>query len=108
MNKRKRVAWNKHRRHIKKLEERRKAIALTTGQIQAPVKEKLEPVEAEVKKPLAKKIDKETAAPKKTVQKEESAGAPKKKPVKKAKTETTKTADAKKPVRKKKTETESE
>jgi hypothetical protein len=108
MNKRKRVAWNKHRKHIKKLEERRKAIALATGQVQEPVKKREEPVDAEIKKPLIKKVEKEAPAPKKTAPKVEAADTAKKKIVKKAKPETPKTADAdeKKPARKKKTEPE--
>ena len=112
MNKRKRVAWNKHRKHIKKLEERRKAIALASGHVPAPVKKKVEPVEPEIKKPVVKKVkeqpEKEIAAPKKVAAKVETADELKKKAVKKAKPEASKAADAdaKKPAHKKKSETE--
>ncbi|HAV10639.1 MAG TPA: hypothetical protein DCX22_03365 [Dehalococcoidia bacterium] len=97
MNKRKRVAWNKHRKHIKKLEERRKAIVLTMGQTATSGRKREEPVEPEIKKRIARKVKEQP----------EKEAVATKQVLKKAKPKVAKAADAdvKKPVRKKKSET---
>jgi hypothetical protein len=123
MNKKKRAALHKHRKHIKKMKDRRKALALVTGQVVVPAKHiSEEAVEESVqatktKKPVVKKTkeqEERVVAPKKAVARVVRAKAtdePKKKPAKKSKVESAeapKAAVAKKKLdKKKKSETES-
>ena len=129
MNKSKRMAGLKRKKHQKKLKERRKAIALASGlpltEIKSkakPVPESIQPVEIEEpKKKAVKKTKSEAEAPLAEVAvadtaveaaPEETPPEPKKRAVRKKKTETeapqaeVTEEPKKKTVRKKKTDTE--